>query len=61
MHDGIDEEGKKEELLKFLEPQFAKFWLPDDVLFYDEIPKTSVGKFLKRELRENVKKHFNLV
>ncbi|MCP3741619.1 long-chain fatty acid--CoA ligase [Rossellomorea sp. BNER] len=45
----------KEELLEFLEPQFAKWWLPDDILFMKEIPKTSVGKFLKRTLREQVK------
>ncbi|WP_018664714.1 long-chain fatty acid--CoA ligase [Heyndrickxia acidiproducens] len=48
-------EGKtvsKEELIEFLRPQFAKWWLPDDVLFVNEIPKTSVGKFLKAALRE---------
>lgn len=45
----------KEELIQFIKPQFAKWWLPDDVIFMDEIPKTSVGKFLKRELREHVK------
>lgn len=45
----------KEELLDFIRPQFASYWLPDDVLFFDEIPKTSVGKFLKRQLREQVK------
>jgi fatty-acyl-CoA synthase len=44
----------KEELLEFLTPQFAKWWLPDDILFLKEIPKTSVGKFLKRALRESV-------
>ncbi|WP_194138513.1 long-chain fatty acid--CoA ligase [Robertmurraya kyonggiensis] len=44
----------KEELLEFLAPQFAKWWLPDDILFMDEIPKTSVGKFLKRALRDQV-------
>ena len=38
-------------ILDFLEPQFAKFWIPDQILFIDEIPKSSVGKFLKRELR----------
>jgi len=51
-------EGKtvtKEELIDYLRPQFAKWWLPDEVLFLDEIPKTSVGKFLKRALREYVK------
>ena len=34
-----------EELLEHLRPDFAKWWLPDDVRFIDEIPKTSVGKF----------------
>ncbi len=44
----------KEELLAYLQAQFAKWWIPDDILFYDEIPKTSVGKFLKRTLRDQV-------
>ncbi len=30
----------------------AKWQLPDDVVFIDEVPKTSVGKFSKRTLRE---------
>lgn len=47
----------KDDIIRFLEPQFAKWWLPDDVLFLDEIPKTSVGKFLKTALREQVKQH----
>ncbi|MCF6092607.1 long-chain fatty acid--CoA ligase [Microaerobacter geothermalis] len=45
----------KEEIISFLEPQFPKWWLPDDVIFMDEIPKTTVGKFLKRALRDQVK------
>lgn len=48
-------EGKtatKEELNKFIEPQFTKFWLPDVYEFVKEIPKTSVGKFKKSVLRE---------
>ncbi|MGY0694209.1 long-chain fatty acid--CoA ligase [Virgibacillus sp. FSP13] len=45
----------KEDIFSFLEPQFAKWWLPDEVLFMEEIPKTSVGKFLKTALREQVK------
>lgn len=40
-----------EELRKHLEPDFAKFWLPDKILFIAEIPKTSVGKFDKKVLR----------
>ncbi len=46
----------KEEIYEFLEPEFAKWWLPDEIIFMEEIPKTSVGKFLKRELRERVNK-----
>ena len=44
----------EEELRQYLleEKKFAKWWLPDKFIFLDEIPKTSVGKFLKRELRE---------
>jgi fatty-acyl-CoA synthase len=41
-----------EELRAFLEPKFAKWWLPDRYEFVAEIPKTSVGKFRKTELRE---------
>ena len=40
-----------EELLAFLEPRVAKWWLPDEVVFIDEVPKTSVGKFSKKDLR----------
>lgn len=59
LKEGFSDDGMKEILLGFLKPQFAKFWLPDDVLFFEEIPKTSVGKFLKRQLREQVQTHFN--
>jgi fatty-acyl-CoA synthase len=41
-----------EELRDFLAPSFAKWWLPDRFEFVAEIPKTSVGKFKKTELRE---------
>jgi len=41
-----------DELREFLAPSFAKWWLPDRFEFVDEIPKTSVGKFRKIELRE---------
>ncbi|WP_449354960.1 long-chain fatty acid--CoA ligase [Virgibacillus natechei] len=60
LNEGFSQDGMKEKLIEHLRPQFAKFWLPDDVLFFDEIPKTSVGKFLKRELREQVKAEYNL-
>jgi fatty-acyl-CoA synthase len=41
----------KEEIIDFLRPHVAKWWLPDDVAFVDAIPKTSVGKFDKKVLR----------
>ena len=45
------ESATKEELIEFLTPRVAKWWLPDDVVFIDEVPKTSVGKFSKKDLR----------
>jgi fatty-acyl-CoA synthase len=42
----------QEELISYLGPRFAKWSLPDAVEFVEEIPKTSVGKFKKSELRE---------
>jgi fatty-acyl-CoA synthase len=41
----------KEEIYRHLEPSFAKWWLPDEVVFIETIPKTSVGKFDKKVLR----------
>jgi fatty-acyl-CoA synthase len=46
------EEPTREEILAFLEGKVAKWWLPDDVVFIDEVPKTSVGKFSKKDLRD---------
>jgi len=45
----------KEEVLDFLAARVAKWWLPDDIVFVDAVPKTSVGKFNKRALREQFK------
>jgi fatty-acyl-CoA synthase len=42
----------KEEILAFLAPKLAKWQLPDDVVFIDQVPKTSVGKFSKKTLRD---------
>ena len=43
-----------EELIAFLAPRFLRWWLPDEVVFFPELPKTSVGKFDKRALREQL-------
>jgi fatty-acyl-CoA synthase len=39
------------ELLEHLRGRVAKWWLPDEFAFVQEIPKTSVGKFDKKVLR----------
>ncbi len=45
----------KDEVLEFLDGRVAKWWLPDDVVFIDVVPKTSVGKFSKKDLRDQFK------
>jgi fatty-acyl-CoA synthase len=41
----------QEEVREFLKDKVAKWWLPDEIRFIDEVPKTSVGKFDKKVLR----------
>jgi fatty-acyl-CoA synthase len=40
-----------EEIRDYLSSRVAKWWLPDEIIFVEEIPKTSVGKFSKTTLR----------
>jgi fatty-acyl-CoA synthase len=47
----------RDDVLAWLDGRVAKWWLPDDVVFIDEIPKTSVGKFSKRDLRDRFADH----
>ncbi len=42
----------KQQIYDFLEKRFAKWWMPDDIIFIDAVPKTSVGKFDKKVLRQ---------
>ncbi len=42
----------KEEILEHLRGRFPSWWMPDEVVFIAEVPKTSVGKFDKKVLRE---------
>ncbi|WP_085523697.1 long-chain fatty acid--CoA ligase [Tuberibacillus sp. Marseille-P3662] len=46
------EQVTKEDLFNDLADKVAKWWIPDDIVFIDDIPKTSVGKFSKKTLRE---------
>ena len=47
----------REELLKFYEGKIAKWWMPDDVVFVEQLPHTATGKLLKTKLREDFKGH----
>lgn len=45
----------KEEIIEHLRGRFDKMYLPDDVVFIETVPKTSVGKFDKKVLRVQFK------
>ncbi|HKT53404.1 MAG TPA: AMP-binding protein, partial [Caulobacteraceae bacterium] len=51
------ETATREEFLRFLEGKVAKWWMPDDVLFVDEIPLGATGKIDKKMIRERMKGH----
>ncbi|MEE4200440.1 long-chain fatty acid--CoA ligase [Erythrobacter sp.] len=48
--DGAD--CSSEEIVEYLRPQVAKWWLPDAVEFVDDIPHTATGKISKKDLRD---------
>ena len=52
-----NQEPSKEEINAFLEDKVAKWWLPDDIVFVEELPHTATGKLLKTGLREDYKNH----
>ena len=45
----------KEDMLAYFDGKIAKWWLPDDVAFVDELPHTATGKLSKLQLRERFK------
>ncbi|MCH8228563.1 MAG: long-chain-fatty-acid--CoA ligase [Proteobacteria bacterium] len=47
----IDKDG----VMAFLDGKIAKWWMPDEVVFVDEIPHTATGKIQKMELRKQFK------
>jgi fatty-acyl-CoA synthase len=47
----------KDELLRFMQGKIAKWWMPDDIVFVEEIPHTATGKILKTALRERFRDH----
>lgn len=42
----------KEDIYQYLETKVAKWWLPDDIIFVEELPHTATGKLQKRTLRD---------
>ncbi len=44
-------------LMTHLASRIAKWWLPDEIVFVDELPHTATGKILKTKLRETYKDH----
>jgi fatty-acyl-CoA synthase len=46
------ETATKDDILGFMQGKIAKWWLPDDVVFVDEIPHTATGKIQKMTLRQ---------
>ena len=49
------ETATKEEILGFMQGKIAKWWMPDDVAFVEDIPHTATGKIQKMTLRERFK------
>ena len=47
----------REEMLSFFEGKVAKWWIPDDVVFMDQLPHTATGKLLKTKLRDDFRDH----
>jgi acyl-CoA synthetase (AMP-forming)/AMP-acid ligase II len=42
----------RDDLLDYMRPHIARWWMPDDVVMVDAIPHTATGKILKTALRE---------
>jgi fatty-acyl-CoA synthase len=50
-------EVEKQEIVEYLEGKVAKWWIPEDVAFVDEIPHTATGKISKKDLRVEFKEY----
>jgi fatty-acyl-CoA synthase len=49
------QQATRDDILGFMKGKVADWWLPDDVIFVDEIPHTATGKIQKTTLREQMK------
>lgn len=52
-----DAQVSREDMLGFFEGRIAKWQIPDDVVFVDELPHTATGKLMKLKLREQFRGH----
>ncbi|HEY2023463.1 3-(methylthio)propionyl-CoA ligase [Paraburkholderia sp.] len=52
-----DQQVTREELLAFYDGKVARWWVPDDVVFVDELPHTATGKLQKLKLRDLFRDH----
>jgi fatty-acyl-CoA synthase len=49
---GVDVDTLEQNLREMISEEYPKWWLPDDFIEIDEVPKTATGKFSKKDLRE---------
>ena len=52
-----DQDTTRDQVLQYLEGKIAKWWMPDDVVFVDDLPHTATGKLQKMRLREQFKSY----
>ena len=50
-----DQAATRDDILRFMQGKIASWWMPDEVVFVDEIPHTATGKIQKTVLRERFK------
>jgi acyl-CoA synthetase (AMP-forming)/AMP-acid ligase II len=48
-----DASASKDDILSYLGERLVKWWLPDEVVFVDQLPHTATGKVLKRQIRQD--------
>lgn len=53
-----DDTLRKQDIITYLQDKFARWWLPEDVLFVKEIPHTATGKISKLALRQQYRDHY---
>lgn len=51
----LKDQTTREDLLAYLQPLLSRLYMPDDIVFLASLPRTSVGKYDKRALREQFK------